>query len=136
MGLPANVKLITNRTARLPGDYKAQTGGRCPPRTSSVGEMNKLESRYAAELHYLHCAGKIAGWLFGAVKLRLAKRTWYTPDFTVLRVDGGMEFYEVKGFWRDDARVKIKVAAETFRGWFHFFAVTYHKDEGWQKEHF
>ena len=31
-----------------------------------------------------------------------------------MRSDGTMEMHEVKGFWQDDARVKIKVAADMY----------------------
>lgn len=40
--------------------------------------------------------------------------TFYTPDFAVMRADGALEVHEVKGFWTDDARVKIKVAADQY----------------------
>lgn len=46
--------------------------------------------------------------------LKLADDTRYTPDFAVLQADGQIVFYETKGFWRDDAKVKIKVAARQF----------------------
>ena len=48
-----------------------------------------------------------------------------------------LEFHEVKGFWRDDARVKIKVAAEHFP--FKFVAVRKKKlseGGGWDVEEF
>jgi hypothetical protein len=32
-----------------------------------------------------------------------------------------MEMHEVKGFWRDDARAKIKIAADAYP--FRFFAI-------------
>jgi hypothetical protein len=39
----------------------------------------------------------------------------YTPDFMVIAEDDVVEFHEVKGgFWRDDAKVKIRVAAELY----------------------
>ena len=46
---------------------------------------------------------------------------------------GELEMHEVKGFWREDARLKIKVAAEQFP--FRFVAVTKSKD-GWATEEF
>lgn len=79
-----------------------------------AGQMNKLEAAYAARLESLKLAGEIADYRFECVKLRLADRTFYTPDFMVLRADGTFEMHEVKGFWEDDARVKIKVAAELY----------------------
>lgn len=78
------------------------------------GQMNKTEAAYAARLESLKLAGEIADYRFECVKLRLADRTFYTPDFMVLRADGAFEMHEVKGFWEDDARVKIKVAAELY----------------------
>lgn len=78
------------------------------------GEMNKLEAEYATRLEALKGVGEIADYRFECVKLRLADRTFYTPDFMVLRADGEFEMHEVKGFWEDDARVKIKTAAELF----------------------
>lgn len=85
--------------------------------------MNKWESMYDEELVQRKFAGEIQWFGYEAIKLRLAKATMYTPDFTVVLADGSVEFHEVKGFWRDDARVKIKVAAEMFK-WARFVVVT------------
>ncbi len=38
----------------------------------------------------------------------------YTPDFIVQKMDGSLEVEEVKGFWRDDARAKIKMFATLY----------------------
>ncbi|ODU22763.1 MAG: DUF1064 domain-containing protein [Sphingomonas sp. SCN 67-18] len=78
------------------------------------GAMNKTEAAYAADLRLAEIAGDIAWVRFEGLKLRLADNTFYTPDFAVMRADGQMECHEVKGFWTDDARVKIKVAAEMY----------------------
>lgn len=78
------------------------------------GEMNKLEAAYAARLESLKLAGEIADYRFECLKLRLADNTFYAPDFMVLKPDGAFEIHEVKGHWEDDARVKIKVAAELY----------------------
>jgi hypothetical protein len=74
--------------------------------------MNKTEELYAQVLELQKHAGEILRWDFEPEKLRLADKTFYTPDFRVILPEGTVEFHEVKGFWRDDARVKIKVAAE------------------------
>lgn len=58
--------------------------------------------------------GLVSWYRFEGVKLRLADNTFYTPDYCVMRSDGTMEMHEVKGFWQDDARVKIKVAADMY----------------------
>lgn len=91
---------------------------------SPAAKMNKWERQYADRLQAAVLAGEIKSYRFEAVKLRLANATFYTPDFMLMRNDGAIEFHEVKGFWRDDARVKIKVAAEQYRDTFHFLAVT------------
>ena len=89
--------------------------------THIAGSMNKLEMSYRDSLAMMKMAGEIHDFRFEALKLRLADRTTYSPDFLVIRNDGSVELHEVKGFWEDDARVKIKVAAELFP-WFQFKA--------------
>ena len=74
--------------------------------------MNGMEARYAQELERRRMAGEVSHWSFEAMKLRLADRTWYTPDFRVLMPDGSIECHEVKGFREAAGQVKIKVAAE------------------------
>lgn len=77
--------------------------------------MNKQEAEYAQLLDSLVGKGELLYWSYESIKLRLADRTWYTPDFFVISADSLIEFHEFKGgFFRDDARVKIKVAAEEF----------------------
>lgn len=77
--------------------------------------MNKTEASYGLFLSRQKEAGEIQEYHFEAVKLKLAEnRCTYTPDFMVIAKDGAVEFHEVKGFWKDDARVKIKVAASIY----------------------
>lgn len=95
--------------------------------------MNGTERRYAELLETQRRNGEILRWDFESVKLRLADLTYYTPDFRVILLDGTEEFHEVKGFWRDDARIKIKVAAEQHP--YRFVAVSLVKKE-WKREVF
>lgn len=85
-------------------------------RSHIPGKMNKTEQRYSLLLQDLVQRKIVAHWGFEALKLKLADRTFYTPDFMVLLCDGGIEFHEVKATWKaahqDDSRVKIKVAAQ------------------------
>jgi hypothetical protein len=74
--------------------------------------MNKTEAAYADYLKFLQIGGEIAWYAYEGWKFRLADRTFYTPDFIVMLSNGQIEAHEVKGHWEDDARVKIKVAAE------------------------
>jgi len=76
-------------------------------------DMNGTERSYADLLNLRVKTGEILRWDFEPEKLKLAKNTYYTPDFRVITQQEEIEFHEVKGFWRDDARVKIKVAAAT-----------------------
>lgn len=86
-----------------------------------TGQMNKTEAAYAQHLSLLQHAGEIAWHKFEGLKLRLADNTFYTPDFAVMSSDGVMECHEVKGFWQDDARAKIKIAADMYP--FRFVAI-------------
>ena len=74
----------------------------------------KTEAKYATYLDGLRCAGEIFFYKFEGVKLRLADKTFYSPDFFVINKDCVVELHEVKGFMRDDAAVKLKVAASQF----------------------
>lgn len=95
--------------------------------------MNKLEAKYALYLDEQMAFGFVARWNFEAVKLRLADGAWYTPDFRVILPDGTEEYHETKGFWREAARVRIKVAAELHP--YRFIAVQW-KDNAWHREVF
>ena len=85
--------------------------------------MNRLESRYAELLDLRKLAGESSEWRFEPIKFRLAKGCFYSPDFLVIDTEGQLEFHETKGHWEDDARVKIKTAANLYP-WFLFVAVT------------
>ena len=114
--------------ARPPESLPVARGEQRPPRS-----MNKTEAAYGAFLEGEKYAGRVAWYRFEGMTLKLADDCRYTPDFTVMRADGAMECHEVKGFWRDDARVKIRVAASLYP--FRFVAVTKTKG-GWDTEEF
>lgn len=100
--------------------------------------MNSLESAYADHLENLRLSGEIVWWAYEPIKLRLANKTTYNPDFLVIRSDGEVEVHETKGYWRDDARLKIKIAAEYF--WFFRFVAIQQVPKkhggGWSYEFF
>lgn len=97
------------------------------------GHMNKTEAAYAADLEVRRRVGVVQWYLFEGIKLRLADLTTYSPDFVVMNSEGVIECHEVKGFWQDDARVKIKVASSIFP--FKFIAIKKTK-QGWEQEEF
>jgi len=85
------------------------------------GVMNKTESSYQLHLEALRQSGEVLWYKFEGIKFRLADKTFYSPDFAVMKKDGQIEIHEVKGYWMDDAKVKIKVAASLYP--FKFIAV-------------
>jgi hypothetical protein len=91
--------------------------------------MNKTEAAYARSLDALRIT-----YGFEEITLRLGDDCRYTPDFWVLGADDVLEFHEVKGFWRDDAKVKIRVAAERYPH-FRFLAFRYVRGI-WEVERF
>ncbi len=102
-----------------------------------TGVMNKTELAYAQYLAIRKHAGDVLWYRFEGLKFRLADNTFYTPDFAVMLANGQMEAHEVKGFWQDDARVKIKLAAELYPFRFVAIKVRPKKDGGgWQVEDF
>ena len=102
-----------------------------------TGTMNKTEQAYCATLEARRAAGEVAWYKFEGIKLRLADNTFYSPDFAVMLADGALEMHEVKGFWQDDARAKIKIAADMYPMRFLAIQVKPKKDGGgWSIEEF
>lgn len=97
------------------------------------GEMNKTEKAYSDLLEARRISGEIFGWYYEAITLKIAKDCRYTPDFMVVTASLEVEFHEVKGYWIDDAKVKIKVASSKFP--FRFIAVSLKRKE-WVVEEF
>lgn len=141
----ADFRAVLAGTKLLPARKHARAQAETPLVSSGAGkggprhtpgEMNKTERAYAAELEWRKQRGEVSDFWFERVKLKLAGKTYYTPDFLVRLADGSLEFHEVKGFWQDDARVKFKVAAEQVP-WARFIAVrraSTKQGGGWQYE--
>lgn len=111
-----------------------RNGFKRPRPLHNPGKMNKTEAKYAREvLEPMLRTGEIVSYKFEAHKFRLADKTFYTPDFEVVYPDR-IEYHEVKGYWEDDARVKVKVVAETFPH-FGFVAIQHVKGQ-WKRELF
>lgn len=89
------------------------------------GQMNKTEKRYLDQILEPGVRrGKYTSARFEALKLRLADRTFYTPDFVVINAETGhIEIHEIKGgYITEDGRMKWKIAAEQFPE-FHWMLV-------------
>ena len=98
---------------------------------------NRWEAEWGQLLDIRRMAGEIRSFAFEAITLRLAggEQAAYTPDWFVVMADGTMEFHEVKGFFRDDARVKYKIAKGNFP-MFKFRVVRKRKSKdggGWEE---
>jgi hypothetical protein len=78
--------------------------------TTDEEKLNKLERDYLA---YLRALGH--GWIgIQNITLKLGHDTRYSPDLWTVG-GNGLTAWETKGkFFRDDAKVKIKVAARLF----------------------
>jgi hypothetical protein len=112
------------------------------------GEMNRGEKAYASHLEELKRAGKLRLYQFEPPKLRLALRTFYTPDFRIVTASGKVEYHEVKGrtskrrkdgtrydtyYAREDAVLKVKLAADKYRD-AAFFLTWPARGGGWSYE--
>jgi len=85
------------------------------------GQKNDTEEAYGQMLESEKRCGTVAWYAFEGITFKLAEGLRYTPDYIVMLSDGTMEAHEVKGFWRDDAKAKIKMASALFP--FRFLAV-------------
>jgi len=134
---PAKHCVAPKNQGRAPAGCQAK--GRLPADRLlgyEVDRMNGLEARYAGHLEAKRRVGSIVFWKYEAVKLRLADGAFYTPDFFLMLADGRVGFHETKGFWRDDAKIKIKVAAELYP-WLFFVGVQWNsKAKDWRFEPF
>jgi hypothetical protein len=88
--------------------------------------MNKTEKLFAFSLEAQQRQGIVHSWMYERVTLKLGDDCRYTPDFFVILPDGQITIYETKGaFIREDARVKLRAAAEMFP--FRFILAQYKK---------
>jgi hypothetical protein len=130
--------------AKAQGEVATQlypAGGNVVPATIEVtrkprlrqqrsGGLNKTERAFEAYLKTIWAAPVLPQ----SVTLKLANGVRYTPDFVVFHRTSGMHAYEVKGFMRDDAAVKLKVAAHAYP-WITFYLVSKHSVPGcWNVE--
>lgn len=108
----ADIDRVQNKTGAKPAAtslQKMQALGRM-----KAGKMNKTEKHYQDLLEVKKHNGEVLWYLFEPMNLRLADNCYYKIDFLVLKSDMTLEAVDVKGFWTDDALVKIKAAAERF----------------------
>jgi hypothetical protein len=78
------------------------------------GKQNQTERAYGRHLEIRKAAGELLWYAYEPIRLRLAERCYYTPDYLVMRPDGEIEIHEIKGHMEDDAAVKLRVVAEQY----------------------
>lgn len=103
------------------------SGKRKPAHTRGV--MNKTEARYADMLEIQRIAGDVLWYGFEFLKFRLGDGAWFTPDFIVIFASGEIHAVEVKGFLREAAGVRFRVAADKYP-WLTWVMVE-RKDGAW-----
>lgn len=97
------------------------------------GEMNATEGKFANYLRGLEITGEILWWKHEGMKLQLANNTTLNVDFNVMYADGLLVMIDVKGakaIIEEDAKVKMKVAAEQFPFVFRYAFPRQKKDGG------
>ena len=81
--------------------------------------LNKTETAYLAHLRAMK-----PPWIgIQNITVKLADDCRLTPDFCTVGADGKLTLVDVKGFQREDAFIKMKVAARLFP-MFRFLIVT------------
>jgi hypothetical protein len=111
--MDVNQQLAVEKT-----EIRLNTGGKIQG-IKSGKLMNKTESEYALILEARARRDEIKQSKFEEVKIRIGDGCWYVPDFFVERHDQKPLFIEIKGFMRDDARVKF-LAAKELHTWADF----------------
>lgn len=108
----AQKKTAPRKPEKPAGKERLQALGRL-----KTGTMNKTEERYAQRLKLLQHSGKLLWWKFEGIRLILAPGCTLTVDFAIMTDTGVIELHDVKGskaIFSEDARAKMKVAAEMF----------------------
>jgi hypothetical protein len=132
-----NSHLLSGNAPMGQGMAKAAKAAPKRIRQNSAG-LNKTEQAFKEHLEAKYDDDLIAPnqILSQAVTLKLGNGVRYTPDFMLFWTDSSNASsptaWEVKGFIRDDAAVKLKVAASQYP-WIKFHLVTRKKGE-WQIE--
>jgi len=97
--------------------------------TTDVSKLNKTERAFY-DLQRVNADNLFLG--VQCLTFKLGDDCRYTPDFIVIRKTGAIA-YEVKGFMRDDALVKLKTAARSYP-FFKFIVVTKSGSQWSEKE--
>lgn len=101
---------------------------------------SKAEALYAAELDAQLRAGEIIGWEYEPWSMKLTEArvvgdktrpgVRYTPDFVIVTPINRLRIVEVKGFQREAAIARFKMASDKWP-WFEWIMVR-RKGAGWE----
>ena len=97
--------------------------------------LNKTERLYAWKLEDDLRAGLIAAWFRENISMVVIDtpqgKVRYRPDFMIVHLDGSIEFIEIKGFLRDDARKTFLAAVAKYPFW--LFTMLRRSKGGWER---
>jgi hypothetical protein len=86
-----------------------------PQRIRPADGMNKTERAFAETLEAARARGNCLRWWREPLRVRLAGKCFYTPDFVVQWTVGTLWVVEVKGpYAREDSIIKLKTAASMY----------------------
>lgn len=92
-------------------------------------KLNKTERAY---LHHLRAQPNNVWVGVQNLTLKIADDCRLTPDFAVLDASGKLTLIDVKGFQREDALIKMKVAARLFP--MFEFSIVKREGVGWSEQ--
>lgn len=79
---------------------------------------SRAEARHAAVLEMQRKAGVIADWRHEPKRFLFPDRTvaplFFLPDFSVTKLDGSIEYQEIKGHWQSKDRSRIVLFARHY----------------------
>lgn len=106
----ARERLVALRAPALPA---------VPQQPDPMPGANATERAYGQHLDVLKAQGGVHDWWWQPFSLRLSHAEdgpgdYYRPDFLVQLAGGELYIDETKGFMRDDARTKLKLASAIY----------------------
>lgn len=108
----ADIQRRREKWTRKPDPKPDKRDANLIPGKKPKAGMNKWEEKFAAQLDQRKRAGELIWWAFEPFRIRLADGAFYRPDFVAVDKDGRTSIYEVKGYFREAAKVRLKVATD------------------------
>jgi len=107
---PNIVKMGFEPNRRLQKEYKNERVSACIG-GKSCNFRSKLEYVFAKHLELRKVAGLIRDWAYEKTTFKFPGFSWLM-DFDVLNADGSFEYFECKGHFEANTRIKIKALAQ------------------------